>query len=61
MGKQDPSITGWRLDATRLLDGLVSRALVTHFHAVTAGVARAAVRDLGIAPPTSPWSTRTRR
>lgn len=46
----DPAVRPWKLEASRVLDSLVSRNLVTHFHAVTQGVADAAVRDLGVTP-----------
>lgn len=44
----DPNVQKWRLDAVRLLDGWTARHLSDYFHALTAAVAQASVRDLHI-------------
>lgn len=45
----DPAIGRWRLRTVQAVDGLLSRHLTDHFHAITHAVRDAAVAQLGIA------------
>lgn len=47
-GDYDPRMTRWKVAAVRGIDSLTARALVDKFHAVSAGVADAAVQTMRV-------------
>ncbi len=46
----DPSITRWKLETARHIDGWTARHLCDHFHAITQAVKDSSVEALGIDP-----------
>ena len=44
----DPNVKRWKLGGARLIDGLTTRHLTTHFHAISHAVKDSAIRRLGI-------------
>ena len=46
----DPSITRWKLESVRWIDGWTARHMCDHFHAITQSVKASSVEALGIDP-----------